>query len=242
MTRADGQFPETRWSAVQASVDADEGRRRDGFARIAGSYWRTVYVYLRLHHRRNAEDASDLTQGFFEHWWTSMLAARFDPKLARFRTFVRSCLDHYVANIARAASTQKRGGRDQHVPIDTADLERDVQLADPSVSADPERLFEAEWARTLLEQSLEALREVYRASNRIADVEMFERYALPEGDRPTYEALARDYNLPVTTVTNRLAGARRELKSLILTRLREITMTEDEYRSEADRLLGVQLP
>ena len=74
---------------------------------------------------------------------------------------------------------------------------------------------------------------------------LFERYDL-EGaeahDRPTYAQLAADHGLPVTQVTNHLHWARRELRAAVLDKLREITASEEEFRSEARALLGVEAP
>ena len=47
--------------------------------------------------------------------------------------------------------------------------------------------------------------------------------------------------LPVTQVTNHLAWARREFRRLILERLRELSASDAEFRSEARELLGVEL-
>jgi hypothetical protein len=44
----------------------------------------------------------------------------------------------------------------------------------------------------------------------------------------------------VTTVTNQLAYARRELRRLVLENLSEITATDDELRSESRVLLGTE--
>lgn len=41
---------------------------------------------------------------------------------------------------------------------------------------------------------------------------------LREEDRPSYRALAEEFGLPVTQVTNHLAWARRELRRLVLER------------------------
>ena len=73
---------------------------------------------------------------------------------------------------------------------------------------------------------------------------LFERYDV-EGadtpDRPSYAQLAAEHGLPVTQVTNHLHWARRELRAAVLEKLREITAGEDEFRSEARALLGVEV-
>ena len=42
----------------------------------------------------------------------------------------------------------------------------------------------------------------------------------------------------MTQVTNHLAWARRELRKLVLERLRSLTATDAEFREEAEELLG----
>jgi DNA-directed RNA polymerase specialized sigma24 family protein len=65
---------------------------------------------------------------------------------------------------------------------------------------------------------------------------MFERYHLEH--ESSYEDLAREFGVPLTTVTNRLAAMRREFRNLLLARLRETSSGEDEYRADAKLLLG----
>ena len=69
---------------------------------------------------------------------------------------------------------------------------------------------------------------------------LFERYDLEDHDaseRPRYADLAAEFALPVTQVTNHLHWARRELRKAVLEKLREITASEEEFRSEARALL-----
>ena len=56
------------------------------------------------------EDAQDLTQEFFTRAFEREYLSRYDPAKARFRTFVRTCLDGFLANEDKAAARLKRGG------------------------------------------------------------------------------------------------------------------------------------
>jgi len=58
-------------------------------------------------------------------------------------------------------------------------------------------------------------------------------------ERPTYAELGAELSIPVTDVTNHLSFARREFRRLVLERLRELTATEEEFKSEARAVLGV---
>jgi hypothetical protein len=90
--------------------------------------------------------------------------------------------------------------------------------------------------------ALDALRAELDTAGRSNWFRLFERYELRDDDgKLTYADLGRETGLPVTTVTNRLAFARRELRRHVLEQLAAVTSSEDELRSEARALLGVEL-
>ncbi len=69
---------------------------------------------------------------------------------------------------------------------------------------------------------------------------VFERYDLGDEDtRPSYAALAEEFRIPVTGVTNYLAFARREFRRCVLSQLRDMTGSDEEFQREARSLLGV---
>ena len=87
-----------------------------------------------------------------------------------------------------------------------------------------------------------ALRQWAERTGKQVHFRLFESYDLEGADapeRPSYSELAAEHGLPVTQVTNDLAAARRELRRLVLERLRELTASEDEFRAEARLILGV---
>jgi hypothetical protein len=57
------------------------------------------------------------------------------------------------------------------------------------------------------------------------------------GPSSRYDEIASALGLAVTTVTNHLATMRREFRTIVFERLREITGSEDEWEAEARRLL-----
>ena len=67
---------------------------------------------------------------------------------------------------------------------------------------------------------------------------LFERYDLSDDD-VSYSSLATEFGLDASTVNNHLAAARRDFRRLVLEKLREITATDEEFRTEARSLLGV---
>ncbi|HEX5044609.1 MAG TPA: sigma-70 family RNA polymerase sigma factor [Candidatus Polarisedimenticolaceae bacterium] len=227
------RFPTTRMSAVQAVRSDDRAVRERALETLAAAYWRPVQAYVRLRWGRGPADAEDLTQAFFLRVVEKDFFARFDPKRARFRTFLRVCLDGFLANEAKAAGRAKRGGEISHVALNAEALE----VPSPETM---ERAFETEWIRSVFEMGLERLRAACQAPGKLPAWEVFAAHDLHEGEsaRPSYGELARRTGLPLTQVNNNLAWARREFRRGVLDVLREITASDEEFRAEARVLLG----
>ena len=109
-------------------------------------------------------------------------------------------------------------------------------------SESAEEYFDKEWIRSLFSMAVETLRVLCRERDKAVHFRLFERYDLDDepGKRPSYEELARDHGLSASTVTNHLAYARREFRRIVLDKLREVTATDEEFRDEARRVLGVE--
>jgi RNA polymerase sigma factor (sigma-70 family) len=228
-------FPDTKVSAVLGMRSEDDTVRRRSFDALARAYWRPVYAHVRARWNRPVEEAQDLTQGFFLSVLERDALAAYDPAKARFRTYLRVCLDGFLANEDKAAHRLKRGGEASFVPLDVEEAESRLRAREGS----PEETFDREWTRSLLELGVARLREELVARGKPIHLEVFERHDLSDEDaRPSYKDLAAAMSLPVTQVNNHLAFARRELRRILLELLREITASDDEFRAEARSLLG----
>lgn len=219
---------------------ADEQTRRLAFASLVDAYWKPVYKYLRLKWHLSQEEAADRTQDFFAHAIETNLLERYDASRARFRTYLRVCLDGYASNARKAERRLKRGGSVVLVPLDFTSAEGEIGRHEPAVLPDVEELFYREWARVLFQRAVESLRQETTAAGRDVMFDVFRRYDLADSaeERPTYAAIASALGLTAASVTNHLAAMRRRLRELVLEHLRELTTTDEEFEAEARRLLG----
>lgn len=233
-------FPQTRHSVLVELRSEDREIRDRAWESLAAAYWRPVYCHIRLRWNVAREDAQDLTQEFFLRALGGNFFEGYDPGRARFRTFLRTCLDRFLANERRDAGREKRGGGIIFLPIDVAEVEADLLSDGPP--SDPDQLFHREWVRSLFTLAVDALREQCAAAGKEVQFSVFERADLlpVEGvERPSYRDLAEEFKLPVTQVTNYLAFARREFRRLALERLASLCGSEEEYQSEARELFGI---
>lgn len=233
-------FPATRHSAVRDARSPDPETRRRGFDALCAAYWRAVYKHLRFQ-GTSREDAEDLTQGFFARAYEKAFFDAYDPARSRFRTFLRVCLDGFVANERAAAHALKRGGGRPLLSLDFDGAEGELSRVASAAAADPDEAFRREWVRAIFAQAVEALRERARELRKPQAMLAFERYDLEGPDavtRPTYADLAQELGLPVTQVTNYLAWARREFRRLALEALAAQCGSEEEFEAEARDLFG----
>lgn len=232
-------FPTTRLSVLARARSPEGEIRRAAYETLVNCYWKPVYVYLRARWNLAPEDAGDATQEFFLKAFEKEFFQGYDPSRARFRTYVRLCLDTFVLKERRAARRMKRGGEYEIVPIDFDSAEGELRVSGHGKVTDVEEYFRRQWISGLVDMAVASLRERYESSGRGVQFAVFEKYELevPETpDKPRYEDLARELGLSVSQVTNYLSTVRKAFRTAVLQKLREATGSEAEFQAEAEEL------
>ena len=219
---------------IEAALGDDVVERRRAVEVLIAAYWKPVCGYVRLKWRRSDEDAQDLTQGFFTRALENGFFQSYDSEKAAFRTWLRVCLDGFVANELQSGRRLKRGGGMAVEPLDA-----ESALSDgTSLGTSLEDYFYKEWVRSVFELAVNELRQSCDARGKQVQMRLFERYDLEE-EKTTYQQVAAEFGLAATDITNYLAWTRREFRRIVLEKLRELTANDREFRAEARALLGV---
>ena len=156
-------FATTRWTVVLTAGRTDTTRARMALAELCQTYWYPLYAYAR---RRGhaVEDAEDLTQGFFARLLQQDFLAGLSREKGRFRAFLLASMNHYMTDVWARNSAQKRDVRKNvSLSTETAEHRYHTALAEPET---PERLFERQWAMTLLESVVQRLAREYESTGR----------------------------------------------------------------------------
>lgn len=238
------RFPDTRWSAIVASASRDIEERNRALDTLVAAYWKPVYKYIRIRWNKSHEDAADLTQGFFARAIEKSFFRGYDPAKARFRTFLRSCLDGFIANEEKAARRIKRGGSAQILSLDFDVAANELDQSEMSSPQSPDDYFEKEWARSFFGLAIDSLRSEMETTDRSLHYKLFELYYLGDANddgKLTYTELAERFHISASNVNNYLSAMRREFRRTLLEKLREITVTDEEFRREARLLLGAEI-
>jgi DNA-directed RNA polymerase specialized sigma24 family protein len=238
---AGSRFPATRHSIIERIRAGGSDVRRQAFGDLVQGYWKPVYTHLRLTWHLDPDDAQDTTQAFFAEAYEKNWLQRFEPAKAKFRTFVRMCADRFAQNRRQAASRAKRGGGVHFVALDFDGAEQDTLARIAAPGLDPDALFHQEFVRALFERAVRSMKEELEATGKLVPAALFERYDLAPREGDSYAALANEFGLTTTQVTNGLALARRRFREHALEALRAVCGTDDEFRRDARELFGVEV-
>lgn len=234
------RFPATHASVLERIRSGDAEVRHGAWSDLATGYWRPSYHYLRLHWRLSPDDAEDLVQAFFSTAFEKGYLEKYDPSKARFRTFLRTCLDRFLHNRRKADTALKRGGAVETLSLDFPGAERELDRVSTDLR-DLDRFFRDETIRALFTQTADDLRALYTAEGRAIVFQTFALHDLADDDDRTYASVGAALGIPVSQVTNHLHTARKRFREHALVRLRALVGTDEEYRAEARDLFGVEV-
>lgn len=181
-------FATTQWSLVLAAGDSRHPGSRDAIEALCATYWYPVYAFIRRK-GYGADDAVDLTQGFFTQLLEKNYIKVARRELGRFRSFLLTAVKHYLANEWDRARAQKRGGGKAPVPLDRETAEGWYRI-EPAERETPEELYERRWAQCLLQQVLDRLQEEGERSRHPERVRALIPYLTGEQEEIRYRELA----------------------------------------------------
>jgi RNA polymerase sigma factor (sigma-70 family) len=149
-------FRTTRWTDVLTAARGEGTESKEALESLCEAYWYPVYAFVRRQ-GFGAEEARDLTQGYFTRLIERGGLKNVSPERGRFRSFLLASVRHYLFNEIDRERAQKRAPPKPLVPLGVESAE-DRYLAEPADEATPETLFENKWASTVFDRTLERLR------------------------------------------------------------------------------------
>jgi DNA-directed RNA polymerase specialized sigma24 family protein len=156
-----GQFETTQWTAVLLSAQSGTPAADTAREGICRRYWYPLYAFIRKR-GYTGDDARDLTQGFFLSLFDRKALRQVTPLKGKFRSFLLASLKNYLSTEFHRENAIKRGRNIEFVPLDF-ELAEDRYSKEPADVLTAEKIFDARWAMTLLNETTERLREEYRA-------------------------------------------------------------------------------
>ena len=233
-----GAFATTCWTTVLRAVNESGTIAEEPLTQLYNRYQRPLYAYLR---RRGlpAHDAEDAIHSFFHQVIDRRSLANVDRQAGRFRNYMLTALNNFLAKEHRKAVAQKRGGGATHVEWTPLTVEQ-KQRWEPNPALSAEANFDRAWASAVMmaamDQVVASMESSGATENEIAVLKQF----LP-GARQTieYAEAAAQLDIPVGTLKARAHRAKSRLKEALRREVAETVDSESEVESELKHLIDV---
>ncbi|MFO1488586.1 MAG: RNA polymerase sigma factor [Verrucomicrobiota bacterium] len=231
-------FATTHWSVVlSAGSHHDTTRARDALARLCQRYWYPLYAYVRRR-GHSAHDAQDLTQAFFEQLLRRQSLAAADPERGKFRSFLLTAMNHFLASEWKKAVAQKRGGGSQTLSLDWAAAAERFDL-EPATDVSPDRIFEKQWAVTLLAEVLDRLEREYRAEEKGGLFAAIKETLTGRRESQPYAELAEKLGMNESALKVAVHRLRRRYRELIRAEIANTLEETEDVDTELQHLFRV---
>ena len=214
-TTQDGvAFAATHWSVVLAAQGSTTAAQA-ALDKLCRTYWRPIYGFVRRQ-GVGPEEAKDLTQGFFAHLIESRAYTRADPERGRFRAFLLGALKYFIADERKRERAQKRGGGAALLPLDQAAIAEAEARAGGLERWSAERVYEQEWALTLLRRALKRLAEECALAGKRDLFESLKSHLSPgSGTRVPYGQIATRLGRSAGTLRSDVARLRERFGAIL---------------------------
>lgn len=229
-------FATTRWTLVLAAGEDASGQGREALDQLCRAYWFPLYAYIRRR-GHDAHAAEDLTQGFFARLLERNDLARLTREGGKFRSFLLTALNHFLANEYERHLALKRGGGQRPLSLDEKDAEARY-LREPAHVESPDRLYERQWAVALMETALERLAEEHAAAGRADAFTALRSFLSREPDPGEYAALATRLGLASGTLAVQVHRLRERFRQLVRAAVADTVDNPFEVDAEMRLLLA----
>ena len=229
-------FATTHWSMV-LEAQGESPAAQEALEKLCRTYWRPIYSFVRRH-RARAEDAEDLTQGFF-----ALLLERKDlntvrKEKGRLRSYLLASVKHFLTDEARHAMAVKRGKGQWLIPFEEIrERERiDVERSD-RLTAD--QIYERRWAFTVLEQVMTRLRDEYRSAGNVRFFDQMKKMLMDEAGRPSQAQMASEFDMTENAVKQAFYRFRQRYQALLREEISHTVAMPSDIEDELRYLIAV---
>lgn len=229
-------FVTTHWSVVLTAGRNDTPSSQAAIEKLCQTYWYPLYAYARRR-GHSVEDAQDSTQDFFARLLEGRWVEDADRTRGRFRTFLLTALNRFLANEWDRARAMKRGGGVIAVPLDAAIAESHY-CADTNNALAADRLFDRQWAMTLLEHALSRLETEQQRLGKSGEFAVMSSALTAErGDIP-YGTMSAQLGLSETATRMAVHRLRKRFREVFREEIAQTVADPNEVEEEIRYLLA----
>jgi RNA polymerase sigma factor (sigma-70 family) len=220
---------------LAAGAEASSAAADEALTTLCETYWYPLYAFLRSR-GSSVEDAQDLTQAFFARVLEKHAFRQANPARGRFRSFLLTSLKNFASNEYDRRTTRKRGGGVPLVPLEFDSAEGRFQLLEPSSHDTPERVFDRQWALTLLNRVLARLKTEMAGHDRESQFERLKTYLTGDEPQLSYAQTAGDLDMSEGAVKVAVHRLRRRFRDLLRDEIAQTVSSPAEIDDELRHL------
>lgn len=230
-------FRTTHWSLVVSALNHDSSVSDEALDRLCRLYWYPVFHFVRKKGHRE-HDAQDLTQAFFAQLLEKNWLKRVDPSRGRFRSFLLMILKRFMASEWKKARAQKRAGNLQWLSLSLQTAETRY-THEPADSKTPEQSFEKQWAMTLLDSVMQALRHQHAGEDKQDLFEALKPCLLGSRESQPYQKIASEFGISESAVKVAVFRLRKQYRNLLREEISHTVASAEDVESELRHLIRV---
>ncbi len=227
-------FNTTLWTVVLEAGGSDSPAAESALEQLCKVYWPPLYSYA-FGKLRDAHEAEDVTQAFFAQLLERKDVSQVSPERGRFRAFLLAAMKNHLSKHWAHKNALKRGGGRSVVSLDELSAEHRLELEGPG-GVPPEQLFDAQWARVLVDNVFRQLRTEMAGGN-AERYEALSHFILGEVGDTAYAETATTLGLSESAVRSAVLRIRRRFRGLFREAVRQTVGSTEDVDEEMRHLL-----
>jgi RNA polymerase sigma-70 factor (ECF subfamily) len=226
-------------SLVRIAAQGSSEESRQALAQLCRLYWYPLYAFVRRE-GYSPDEAQDLTQAFFTRLLEKKYLRDYERHRGRFRSFLLASLKHFLSNERDRAGAQKRGGGAAVLSLDAAIQagERRYSL-EPRSELTPDRIFERQWALTVLDRVISRLQAEFDESGKRSQFERMKPFLTGDETRIPYADLAGQLDMTEGALKVAIHRLRRRFREVLRDEIAQTVVHPHEIQDEIRYLVSV---
>jgi RNA polymerase sigma-70 factor (ECF subfamily) len=229
-------FSTTNWSIV-LEAQGRTAAAQAALEKLCRTYWRPIYGFVRRQ-GAEAEEAKDLTQGFF-----ALLLERRDldtvrKEKGRLRSYLLTSLKHFLTNERNRARAVKRGEGQHLIPLDQF-REGEPAGFGPADTSTADQIYERRWAWALMDQVMNRLEDEYQTAGKVVLYQHLKALLTEETDRLSQRQIADQLAMTENAVNQAFHRLRERYRLLLREQVAHTVMAPGDIEDELRHLISV---
>jgi DNA-directed RNA polymerase specialized sigma24 family protein len=121
--------------------------------------------------------------------------ANVDADRGKLRSLLLTSVKNYMTDEWRKDQRIKRGGGNTSLSLNASDVEDRLPPPNPGHDLSPDKIYERQWALTLLDQVLKQLRKRYESEGKSQLFETLKPFLTPDAPKTTHADAAATLNM-----------------------------------------------